>query len=145
MGENVANDFAAVIEDVQNSQKVPRDLPPLHPKEKEQWVNLAEDDPLPGMNEAADDHNLLSLPKRKLKAKYERYSFDDPQKMERLEEIQSLCLQAGSGYYLAREEWTTDKDGDTFILIKYLMDEKSTAPETAYVPAYKEKESDDGE
>jgi len=144
MAENYASDFASVIEEVQNGQKPPRDIPPLHPKEREKWVNLAEEDPLPGMSAASNtEHNLLTLPNRKLSAKYERYSFGDPLAMERLEEIQSRCLQAGSGYFLTREEWTHDKDGETYILIKYMVDEKSAPLKKGYT--YTRKRADDDE
>lgn len=111
---NVASDFADAIQSEQDNN-IQRGVPPLHPKEKEKWVNLAEEEPIPGL----PDNNLLQLPKRKLKARLRRFCVGDEEQVEEYERIQDRCLE-GKGWILAREEWTTDKDGDTFIIVKYL-------------------------
>lgn len=111
---NIASDFADAIQGEQDNN-VQRGLPPLHPKEKEKWVNLAEEEPVPGL----PDHNLLQLPKRKLKSRLRRFCVSDEEQVEEYEKIQDKCLE-GNGWILAREEWTTDKDGETFIIVKYL-------------------------
>jgi len=113
--DNIATDFSNVMNQESERGQGPRDLPPLHPKEREKWVNLAEEEPLPGM----PDHNLFSMPKRKLRAQYRRFNLGDELEVEELAEIQTRCLE-GNGWVLAREEWVTDKEGTTFAIIKYL-------------------------
>jgi hypothetical protein len=111
---NVADDFTEAIHKEQDAD-VQRGVPPLHPKEKGKWVNLAEEEPIPGLI----DHNLIQLPKRKLKARLRRFCVSDPDQVEEYEKIQDKCLE-GKGWILAREEWTTDKEGETYIIVKYL-------------------------
>lgn len=113
-GKNVADDFAGAIEGVQGGN-VPRDLPALHPKEREKWIDLAEEEPLPGVT----DRNLLQLPKRKLKSRLRRFCVGNDDEVEEYEKIQDHCLE-GKGWILAREEWVHDKSGETFIIVKYL-------------------------
>jgi hypothetical protein len=113
--DNIAGDFAEVLNQETERGQEARGVPPLHPKEREKWVNLEEEDPLPGM----PNHNLFQMPKRKLKAHYRRFDLSDELHVEELENIQNLCL-AGNGYLLAREEWETNKDGETFAIVKYL-------------------------
>lgn len=114
--ENRATDFANALNQETERGQEPRGIPPLHPKEREKWVDLSQEEGAPpGM----PDHNLFQLPKRKLRACYRRFDLSEEAHIEELEEIQALCL-AGNGYVLAREEWVTTKEGDTFAIVKYL-------------------------
>lgn len=119
MGKNTAKDFVEAIQEDQTQQAKPRGLPPMHPKEKGDWVNLAEDEEFQAMM-STPDNNLLQLPKRNLKAHYRKFNIDNEDQREKLEHIQNMCITPGSGWILGREEWATDSEGNTHIVVKYL-------------------------
>lgn len=130
---NYANDFIDAIEDSQKPGPAVRDLPPLHPND---WADLgvpAKEDIVDISALEGDTHgdekirSVLKLPPRG-DVKFGRFNIsDDVQRLE-LETIENNCLKVG--WVLVREEWTHTKDGETFVIVKYMVSPEQPKPTT---------------
>jgi hypothetical protein len=117
---NFANDFFDAINGQEPSAQQ-RGLPPLHPSEKDKYVNLGRDD-----RTASDSgaQNLFEFTKNKgMKVHIKQFHLNKAEDVEEYEKIENDCLE--KGWILAREEWNFDvKEGSQVVTIKYI----ETAP-----------------
>jgi len=125
--DNFSNDFMDAIGEANNPENV-REMPPLHPGAKGgfqdgQWRDIAKEmgADMPGAATGNDQTSqLFTQPKGKFKARFGRFNLGEASDCAELEKIQNNCLTPGKNWILAREEWYNTKDGDVYVVVKYL-------------------------
>lgn len=111
---------------IEGDRERPEQLPPLFPVPDRIRDRDDEEDPFA---RSADDQP--SVDPNKLEAKYERFDLSDVTDVARLEKVNNSVLR--EGWLLAREEWVHTKDGSTFVILKYLVN--NTPKKTKLKPA----------
>ena len=113
MNNQDQNDFVNAF---QQPVPRPRGLPPTHPA----GGRLVSDVPL---QDEQESHNLFTMPKRKLRVRYKRFNINEPLQVAELDDIMTKCITTGSGYIVAREEWSLDGEGNRIVDLKYVEPE----------------------
>jgi len=110
---------------VEGDRERPEQLPPLFPV-PDRIRDRDEEDPL-----TRDVDDRPTVDPNKLEAKYERFDLSDAEDVARLEKVNNNAMR--EGWLLAREEWVHTKDGSTFVILKYLIN--NTPKKTKLKPA----------
>jgi hypothetical protein len=128
--DNFADDFFDAIGTANDPENL-REIPALHPAARSafppgKWRNVAKEEE--GRTAPGAENQLFEQPKGKFKARFGRFDLNDDTQRAELEEIENSCLTPGKNWILAREEWYNTKDGDTYVVVKYLefIPEKKT-------------------
>lgn len=124
-GGDRKGDFVNALGRLMGDREHPEQIPPLFPV-PERIVDREEEDPL-----ARGAEEQQNVDPNKLEAKYERFDLSDSTDVARLERVNNSVMR--EGWLLAREEWVHTKDGSTFVILKYLIN--NTPKKTKLKPA----------
>lgn len=119
------SDFVNALGHLMGDRENPEQIPPLFPV-PERIVDHTEEDPL-----TRGAEKQQGVDPNKFEAKYERFDLSDPTDIARLEKVNNNVMR--EGWLLAREEWVHTKDGSTFVILKYLIN--NTPKKTKLKPA----------